>query len=351
MKQISPPRMAENQETEKDAGLQEVIKVITSPEGWPEEKFRLDPRVRPYFDFREELNIVDGIVYKGQRIVVPDSMRSEALKILHAAHQGIVKSKQLARDLMYWPGINSQIEDIVSKCDACQERRNQQPKEPLLPTPVPEGPWEHVAMDLFDCLGSKWLICVDYYSEFFEIERLDHGTHGSAVIRQAKKWFCTHGIPQILTSDNGPPFNGDEWKCFAATYNFIHNTVSPLHPQGNGMVEKAVSIAKNLLLKCDKTGSDPYLALMNIRNTPRDDVTGSPAQRLFARRTRTVLPTATKKLKPKLLEPHRVMKNLQRDRHQRAKPYLDRNARSLKPLEQGNIVRVRVGTSSIATSM
>ncbi len=55
-------------------------------------------------------------------------MRPAALKVIHTAHQGMVKSKQLARDLMYWPGINKQIEDTVSKCSACQESRNVQTK-------------------------------------------------------------------------------------------------------------------------------------------------------------------------------------------------------------------------------
>ena len=131
-------------------------------------------------------------------------MRAEALKILHAAHQGIVYSKKLARDLMYWPGINRRIEDVFSRCSTCQEFRTMRPKEPLLPTAIPTGPWEHIAEDLFECLGHKWLICVDYFSGYFEIERMDNGTNGSEVIRQTKIWFSVHGIPEKITSDNGP---------------------------------------------------------------------------------------------------------------------------------------------------
>lgn len=344
MTQISPPKMEKiKQHTTTDRELQSVIKTVTSPTGWPNLKSQVDPVVKPYFDFQEELNVIDGILYKGQRVVIPISMRPEALKILHAAHQGMVKSKQLARDLLYWPGVNKQIEDMVSRCSACQEHRPMQAKEPLLSTPIPTRPWEHVAADLFDCLDAKWLICVDYYSEYFEVERMDNGTHGQEVIRQCKKWFSVHGIPEQMTTDNGPPFNGIQWKEFEHQYRFHHTPISPLHSQSNGMAEKAVGIVKMMLRKCDETGSDPYLALLNIRNTPRNNLIGSPAQRLFSRRTRTILPTAKEKLQPEVQTPKQVTKGLEEQRHKIARRYFNRNTKPLRPLGQGDTIRVRTG--------
>jgi hypothetical protein len=344
-KQMSPPRIAELQrETAQDDSLQAVISVLNSREGWPSARSQVDPRVRPYFDFHEEISLIDGILYKGERVVVPEKMRKSALDMLHSSHQGIVKTKQLARDLVYWPGINKQIEDTVSRCASCQERRNVQQKEPLCPTPVPTRPWEHVAEDLFDCLGHKWLICVDYYSEYFEIEKMSH-TDGHEVIKQTKKWFCGHGIPDKVTTDNGPPWNGGVWSDFADHFGFVHNTISPKHSQSNGMVEKAVGIAKNMLLKCNKSGDDPYLALLNIRNTPRDDTTGSPAQRLYSRRTATRLPTAKKRLMPQVKNPTAVTQKLTEDRHVRAKKYFDRGTKPLEPLKAGDTIRVRIGNT------
>ena len=343
---LSSPRLEEIKEkTVSDPELQAVINVVISPEGWPEQSADVNPLVRPYFDFQEEMNVVDKTLYKGQRVVIPRSMRSEALDILHAAHQGMVNTKKLARDLMYWPGINKQIEDVVSKCSECQEWRRRQEKEPLSPTPIPDGPWEHVAQDLFDCLGHKWLICVDYYSEFFEMERMDNGTTGDEVIKQTKKWFSVHGIPSKLTSDNGPPWNGNQFKQFAERYGFKHTLISPHHSQSNGMAEKTVDIAKKMLIKCHESNTDPYLALLNIRNTPRDDVTGSPVQRLFARRTRTKLPVADAKLVPEVKSPALVRMKLKADRHVRARRYYDRGTKELSPLRPGDTIRVRVGKS------
>jgi hypothetical protein len=326
-------------ETKNDAGLQELITVIR--QGWPEHRAQVGHIVKPYFDYQEELAIIDDIIYKSNRVVVPKSMRSKALQMLHSGHQGIVRSKQLARDLLYWPGINKQVEDMVSKCGTCQERRAAQAKEPLMPTEIPEGPWQHVAQDLFDCFGKKWLLIVDYYSNWFEFEKLEY-TNGEAVIRQTKKWFSVYGIPEQLTSDNGPPWNGQEFTEFSKTYGFKHTTTSPTHPQANGMVEKTVSVVKNMLLKCHKTGSDPYLALLMLRNTPPDGVTGSPAQRLMARRTRTILPTAKERLEPEVRPPAEVSQRLHETRHG-AKKHFDKKTIPLPPLTQGDTIRVRVG--------
>ena len=339
--QVSPRRLQEIKEkTVADKELQTVINTIAQE--WPHIKSQVDYLARPYFDQRHDLNIIDGILYKGQRIVIPVILRKSALNMLHTAHQGIVKTKQLARDLLYWPGINNQIEDIVSNCSSCQERRSTQIKEPLLPTPIPQSPWQHVAQDLFDCLDHKWLICVDYYSEYFEIERMDNGTQAHNIIQQSKKWFSTHGIPEQVTSDNGPPWNGQEWKNFATTYNFTHTPISPKHSQANGMVEKAVGIAKKMLLKCYETKTDPYLALINIRNTPGNNTIGSPAQRLFSRRTQTLIPTCMTKLQPEIQTPSHVSEALREERHVKAKEYYDRHKRPLKPLQKNDTIRVKV---------
>ena len=321
--------------TNKDEALQSLISVIK--EGWPDSRNQVVDCVKPYFNFQDELSVLDGIVFRGQRVVVPDCMRSEALSKLHNAHQGIVRTKQLARDLLYWPGLSKQIEDMIAKCASCQNHRNNQQKEPLMPRDVPKRAWAQVGVDLFDCIGHKWLICVDYFSDYFEMEKLP-STNGSAVIRQLKKWFSAHGIPLCVVSDNGPPFGGFEFKEFSRTYGFEISYISPKHSQSNGMVEKAVGIAKNMLIKCAETRSDPYLALLNLRNTQREEC-GSPAQRLFGRRTRTVLPTRSDLFDSPGQK--KVQFRLVNDRMVRAKSYYDRNSRELPPLQPKQTIRVR----------
>ena len=330
--------MEVREETKRDPALQKLISVLKSPH-WPEQKSDLTPDVKPYFTFLEEMAIVDGIILKGERVVIPESMRREMLGIIHESHLGMVKCKQLARDVLYWPGLNKQIEDLVSRCATCQKYRRKQQKEPLLPTEVPHRPWQIVATDLFDLDGHKYLILTDYYSEWFEMEQLTTDSTATTVIGKMSKWFATHGIPEKVISDNGPPFNSYKFADFAGKYGFTHQTTSPYHSQANGLAEKVVGIAKRIIIKCAETKQDPYLALLNYRNTPRDGV-GSPAQRLFGRRTCTRLPTADMLLNPVTQQPERVTERLMEDRT-RAKSYYDKGSSNLQDLRSGDTIRVR----------
>jgi ribose 1,5-bisphosphokinase PhnN len=89
--------------------------------------------------------------------------------------------------------------------------------------------------------------------------------------------------------------------------------------------ERAIQIAKSLMKKAVEDGVDPYLSLLNHRNTPRDSVLGSPAQRLMSRQTKS---------------PEVVQERLQHYKNQQKKTY-DRRAQELPILNQGDVVRIR----------
>ena len=75
----------------------------------------------------------------------------------------------------------------------------------MIPTPLPERPWQKVATDLFYHNGKTYIIVVDYYLRFFEIAPLKSTTTEN-VINHLKSFFCRHGIPEIVVSDNGLHF-------------------------------------------------------------------------------------------------------------------------------------------------
>jgi hypothetical protein len=112
--------------TRKDEELQMLIKVICH--GWTERKCDLPIEVIPYWDFRHELSTYNGIVYRGERTVIPAEMRLATLKTIHSSHFGMLKCKQRARELVFWPGMNKQIEDVVSRSSACLVHRNKPQK-------------------------------------------------------------------------------------------------------------------------------------------------------------------------------------------------------------------------------
>ena len=99
-------------------------------------------------------------------------------------------------------------------------------------------------------------------------------------------------------SDNGPQYASEEIRCFSQEWKFKHVTSSLRYPQSNGKAESAVKTCKMLLKRADLAKTDIYLALLDHRNTPTEQTNLSPVQRLFSRRTRTLLPMSTKLLKP-----------------------------------------------------
>ena len=127
---------------------------------------------------------------------------------LDAAHRGIEFSQRHARNCVFWPGINDQIKDICQACITCAQHTHQHPREPLQPYPVPTLPWQLVSQDLFELKGLVYLVTVDHYSDFYELDQLPT-IQSSAVIQATKQHFGRHGIPHILITDNGGQYTSD----------------------------------------------------------------------------------------------------------------------------------------------
>ncbi|KAJ8365010.1 hypothetical protein SKAU_G00138410 [Synaphobranchus kaupii] len=198
--------------------------------------------------FKEEISCTDELLFKAEKLIVPQQLRQEMLSKIHESHLGIVKCKARARDILYWPGMSTQIEEIVSQCAACNENKNSNPREPLIPHPLPGRPWEKIGTDLFHHKGSEFLLWVDYFSKYPEIAKLSD-TNSRGVITSMKSMFARHGIPDIVVSDNGPQYASAEFKTFTESWEFEHVTSSPKHAQSNGQAERMVQTIKNLLKK------------------------------------------------------------------------------------------------------
>lgn len=130
--------------------------------GWPE-KHVLPPELGAYWPERGNLTLAGELLLRGQRIVIPQGDRQEVLKDLHTGHQGIVKCRARARQSVWWPGLSVHINQLVEKCDTCSQHRADR-REPLVPTPVQEGPWQRVATDLFFWEKKIYIVIVDFFS-------------------------------------------------------------------------------------------------------------------------------------------------------------------------------------------
>ena len=337
VKTISTSRMDElRNATSVDPTMQKLVSTIKS--GWPEKYKHVPPEIKPYYHVRDELIVDDGIVLRNHRMVVPQSLRKTYLEQLHRGHPGIEATKKRARDIVYWPTLSQDIDNAVSSCQPCNSTKQHQQREPLRSYEVPDLPWSTVASDLFEWCNIHYIVLVDSYSGWFELDSL-RDTTTKSVVKKLKRHFAAYGIPERLVTDNGPQFVSNEFKSFSKTWNFNHVTSSPNYPQSNGLAENAVKQAKLLLEKCKRDGSDPLLGLLNLRNTPRSNA-GSPAQRFLARRTCTTIPVAKKLLTPKAVPTTDVTKSIKKRRTQQARCY-NKRSKPLPILKPSDIVRIQ----------
>ena len=135
--------MAEIQQaSSQDAHLQQLKSFIIA--GWPDTKDKLHADLRPYWSYRDELAVIDGVILKGRCIVIPNSLRQQVLNQLHTNHMGIEKTKLLALESVYWSSINADIESYIKHCATCLEFQQMQPKEKIIHHDIPLRPWEVV---------------------------------------------------------------------------------------------------------------------------------------------------------------------------------------------------------------
>ena len=224
---------------------------------------------------------------------------------------------------------------MVENCTTCSKYRQQHP-EPLMPTPLPQRPWQLIATDLFILEKVTYLLVVDYYSRYVEVVTLPKSTSSSKIIQALKTILARHGIPDEVRSDNGPQYHSDEFAQFAKEWGFKHSTSSPRYPQANGEVERAVKTVKNIL----KKEQDPSKALLAYRSTPL--ASGySPAELLMGRKIKSTIPITLPHLTPQLPNQKLFIEKEEVYRSKQKKNFDNRHkAQPLKPLPPGATVYI-----------
>ena len=183
--------------------------------GWPNKK--LPDIVKPYTSVTAELSVQNGLLLRGCCIVVPTAVKQDILEKLHTGHLGIVKCRERARQSVWWPGLSTQLVQMIKNCRECCKERCQ-PAEPLITSELPELPFQKIGPDLFEWEKQTYLLVVDSYSRYIEIALLKRTT-SSEVITHLKSIFARHGIPELIVSDNGPQYSSEELRNLCANTN------------------------------------------------------------------------------------------------------------------------------------
>ena len=132
-------------------------------EGWPE-KHHLNCSLQPYWQYRAEITVQQGILMKDDRVIIPSALRLDVLDKIHTGHQGIQKCRERAKSGVWWPNLSKQIEDLVRECPTCIKTKTNR-AEPVIPSQLPERPFQKVGTDLFEWKGQEFVLMVLEYFE------------------------------------------------------------------------------------------------------------------------------------------------------------------------------------------
>ncbi|UYV65287.1 K02A2.6-like [Cordylochernes scorpioides] len=277
--------------------------------GWPKNKKEVDPEIRGYWQFQDDLTYQNGLLLRGQRILIPRSMRKDILEKLHQGHFGI-NNTDLEQKSRYggW--------EFPKKLKGWFRRTLVKSRN---------GPFY---------LNGRWyLIVCDYYSRYPEISLLQNLT-AQEVISRLKSIFVRHGTPETVRSDNGPQFQnvlGSEFTRFSKEWSFKHITSSPRFSQSNGFIEAIINNIKQSL----KKEEDCYLTLQAYRTMPLENGY-SPAELLMGRRLRTSVPAIESSLMPRYLDSKALQEREKRRMINQKRLYDKRH-----DLQQGDSVWIR----------
>lgn len=254
--------------------------------GWPRKV--TCAAIQPYFRCKSDLEVEDGCLLRGHRVVIPSLLRERLMYELHKGHFGIVKTKSSARSRMWWPYIDKDIEQCIGNCSTCTALRPAPPSAAPAPWPRPPGPWWRIHIDYMTIGQRVYLIVVDAFSKWLECFHMSSGTSTQALISKLKYLFSRFGLVKVICSDNDAKIKTVEFRKFCDVNGIEHVTSPIYHPASNGQAENSVRTCKKML-KCilskpSRCVDEDLLGyLFQYRNTVHCATGLTPAKLMYGR--------------------------------------------------------------------
>ena len=244
-----------------------------------------------YHQHKDELSTMNGCVLWGSRAIVLQAGRALVLDLLHDGPPGTTKMKSIARQVVWWPNIDSDTTKKVQECVTCQVNQ----KDPVTaPVPLwkwPKKPWAWLYIDYTRPFqGKLLLILINAHLKWIEAVPVS-STSTAATVQVLRRLFATHGITELMISDNRTAFTSNEFHQSVERNGIRHCMSSPHHPVTNGVSEQAVQVVKNGLRKNPEGDMELILVrfLFHFWKTPHATTGLTPAKLLLGREPRTYL--------------------------------------------------------------
>jgi hypothetical protein len=292
---------------------------------------------------KDELSVNEqqNLLLRGDRIVIPQSLQNRCIELAHEGHQGITKTKSLIRSKVWFPNMDNQVEQAVRNCVPCQVNSSHKEFEPLNMSPLPKCPWTQVSIDFCGPLpcGSYLMVFIDEYSRYPIAEVVQKLTANS-VIPVADKTFAMFGYPEQVKTDNGPPFQSNQWCQFMKFNGISHRKITPLWPQANAQVERMnqpiLKAIRSTVVQHRSWQQELHKFLHAYRTTPHCSTQFTPYRLMFGRDPRTKLPQ---------IDQARTNDDTVRQQDAKAKQIMkkaaDKHVTNPEPLRKGDHVLIR----------
>lgn len=278
-----------------------------------------------------EFALQDGVVFRKERVVIPETLRDKVLNELHSGHFGTVKMKQLSRNFCWWPRIDKDIDQITKNCRACITFSNNPNCKIKHHWETASQPFERVHIDFAGpFMGRTFLVLVDAYTKWPEVHIMKNMSVQS-MINKCREIFATFGLPQVLVSDNGRTFIAAEFQVFLKKNGIYHKRTAPYHPATNGLAERFVQTFKQAMRKLSSNGgnieTNLQKFLFHYRLTPHSESNKSPAEVMYGRKLRSRLDLMFPKVnkESETLESPNDIREFEKGERVAVREYLDKN--------------------------
>lgn len=238
----------------------------------------------------DDLHYEDGILSKNGCVVVPENLREKALEIAHAGHPLEAKFKSILRRRVWWPRMASDAEKWVKSCASCAVNGRPERPTPMQRAFAPKAVWDTIAVDFngpYLKFGNISILVVIDLRSRYAFARPVKSTKFECTKAVLDSIFSREGFPRAIKSDNGPPFNGDDYARYCSDRGIKPIFSTPFYPQQNGLVEGFMKVVNKAMCTAVSTGSnyqEELQAAVQAYNAADHTVTKLPPEEVLSGR-------------------------------------------------------------------